>query len=188
MYSDSNTPTSKKRASSRTSVRSQGHRPTQAEKIEAQEKFLKSFASNGNVRAACMAAGIDRSTVHYWSEHDEQFSMQYNLSKEDVNDAIRAEIYRRGMFGEERFVTSMGKVVYHEDKPLTIKEKSDVLLMFHAKARMPEYRDKQTVDMNANLTGSVQTSNLSSDLRLLTNEQLAQFKAWLQEAKAGQEQ
>lgn len=135
----------------RTSGRRPGNRLTKDETKLAKEKFLKSFASNGNVRAACMVAGIDRSTVHNWSEHDAQFSMQYNLAKEDVNDAIRGEIYRRAMIGEEKIVTSMGKVVYHENKPLTVREKSDTLLMFHAKSRMSEYRDKQQLDINGTL-------------------------------------
>lgn len=130
----------------KTSVRIKGSRPSKEETIQAKEKFLKSFSANGNVRAACMSAGVDRSAVHYWNEHDEQFSMLYNLAKEDVNDAIRGEIFRRAMIGDERFVTSQGKVVYHDNKPLTYREKSDVLLMFHAKARMPnEYRDKAAV-------------------------------------------
>lgn len=126
----------------RTSTRRPGQRLTAKETKEKQETFLKTFANTGNVRAACMQADIDRSTVHRWNEVDEHFSMQYNIAKEDVNDMIRAEIMRRAVHGEERYVTSMGKVVYHNEKPLTIKEKSDVLLMFHAKSRMPEYRDK----------------------------------------------
>lgn len=140
-----------------TSAHVKGQRLSKGQRQEAQEKFLKSFASNGNVRAACMSAGIDRSSVHYWSEHDEQFSMQYTLAKEDVNDAIRAEIFRRAMFGEEEPVVSMGKPVYKEvtviengksvikREILTIKRKSDLLLMFQAKARMPEYREKSTI-------------------------------------------
>lgn len=147
------TSTSKKRTSHvRTTSRRNGVRLTKEETIQAKEKFLRSFAINGNVRAACLSAGIDRSTVYNWSEHDEQFSMQYNLAKEDVNDAIRGEIYRRAMIGDEKFVTSMGKVVYHDDKPLTFREKSDTLLMFHAKSRMPEYRDKQQLEVNGSLT------------------------------------
>lgn len=156
---DSSTP--KKGASRRvrTTNRRVGERMKQEERLVIQEKFLKSFAGNGNVRAACMAAGVDRSIVHYWAEHDEQFSMQYTLAKEDVNDAIRAEIFRRAMFGEEEPVISMGKPIYEEvtvmengkpvtrRKMLTIKRKSDLLLMFQAKARMPEYREKSTLFM-----------------------------------------
>ena len=131
----------------KTSVRNRGSRPSEAERKEAQETFLKSFVANGNVRDGCLAAGIDRTAVHYWSEHDAEFSIRYNLAKEDINDAIRAEILRRSMIGEERFITSMGKVVYHEGQPLTIQEKSDTLLMFQAKARMPtEYRDNHKIE------------------------------------------
>jgi hypothetical protein len=136
----------------RTSVRRAGHKLNKGQTEEAQDKFLKAFANNGNVRAACLIAGVDRSTIHAWAEHFEEFNFSYNLAKEDVNDAIRGEIFRRGMFGEERFITSMGNVVYHEGKPLTIKEKSDTLLMFHARARMPEYREKQQIDLNAQIT------------------------------------
>jgi len=128
-------------------VRRSGQRPTTEQRIDAQDKFLKAFASSGNVRAACMAAGISRTSLYAWAEHDEQFALRYNLAKSDVDDAIRAEIYRRGMFGEERYVIAQGKIVYHEGKPLTIREKSDTLLIFHAKARMPEYKDKQQIDM-----------------------------------------
>ena len=148
MSDETGRPTKEKSAHVRTSRRRQGIRLTKAQTIAAQAAFLKSFANNGNVRAACAQAGIDRSTVHAWEEHDETFSLRYNLSKEDVNDMIRAEIYRRAMIGEERFVTSMGKVVYHEEKPLTIREKSDTLLIFHAKARMPEYREKNALTIN----------------------------------------
>lgn len=169
MPEHSNTPTPKKRASGRTSARRQGQRPTGEQKRQAQEAFLKSFANSGNVRAACMAAGIDRSTIYAWAEIDEQFSIQYNLAKQDVDDAIRAEIFRRAMYGEEEVVTSMGKPVYEQilltdpvdgtlkldkngkpmyrnGKMVTQKRRSDILLMFQAKARMPEYREKQQVE------------------------------------------
>ena len=159
--SESYTVTSKKNHV-RTSSRSQGVRLTKEQTQEAQDKFLKAFASNGNVRAACMSAGIDRQTVYRWSEHDEQFTMKYNLAKADVDDAIRAEIYRRGMFGEERYVVAQGKLVYGPDgkTPLTFKEKSDTLLIFHAKSRMPEYRDKQQVEHS----GSIDVAGIANTL------------------------
>lgn len=141
------TPTHKKD----TSENRQGIRLSKEQREEAQSKFLKTFAVSGNVRSACLQAGIDRSTVHYWSEHDEKFSMQYNIAKEDVNDVIRGEVLKRAVIGEERIVTSMGKVVYHEGQPLTTKEKSDTLLMFHAKSRMPEYRDSKHIDVTNNM-------------------------------------
>jgi hypothetical protein len=152
------TPSPKK---TRISTRRQGVRLTTAQRIEAQAAFLKSFANAGNVRAACMAANVDRSTVRQWEEHDTDFSLKYGQSKLDVDDAIRGEIYRRGMFGEEKIVVSMGKVVYDKDgKPMTTREKSDTLLIFHAKARMPEYREKQEVTHS----GSIDVSGAKEEL------------------------
>lgn len=133
------------------SGRVQGKKLTRGQRKEAQEKFLKSFASNGIVRVACLASGIDRSTVHYWSEHDEQFSMRYNVAKTDVDDAIRAEIFRRAMYGDDETTISeetfmLEGVPVTKRKSTTSKRKSDLLLMFHAKARMPEYREQQQID------------------------------------------
>ncbi len=158
-----------------TSVRIVGQRLTKAQRKEAQEKFLKSFASNGNVRAACLSAGIDRSTVHRWNEHDEQFSMQYNLAKEDVNDTIRGEIFRRAMIGDEKYVVSGGMVVEYQGKPLTFRAKSDTLLIFHAKARMPEYRDKQHIDVSADFGKMAEQAKqaLLNDLASLINDDKA---------------
>ena len=135
-------------------IRRKGQRPTAAQRIDEQNAFLKAFASSGNVRTACMAAGINRSAVYSWSETDVEFTIRYNQAKADVDDAIRAEIYRRGMFGEERYVIAQGKIVMGPDgkTPLTIREKSDTLLIFHAKSRMVEYRDKQQLEVTGDLT------------------------------------
>lgn len=142
MHKDSNTATPQR-------TRRWGQRLTAEEKRIAQEKFLKSFSMSANVRAACMAAGIDRSTVYKWAEHDEQFSIQYKQAELDANDMIRAELFRRAVQGYEKPVVSMGKVVYGPDgKPMMERVYSDSLLSLLAKARMPEFRDKQTIDFS----------------------------------------
>jgi hypothetical protein len=118
----------------RTSARSPGNRLTKQQRLETQEKFLKAFSMTANVRAACMTANIDRSTIRQWEEHDETFSFRYNEAKEDANDMIRAEIWTRAM---------KGKTIDVEGRLPLVIEPSDRLLEFMAKARMPEYRDKQ---------------------------------------------
>lgn len=142
----------------RTSTRRAGIKLTKEQTRELQDKFLKSFASNGNVRVACLAAGIDRSTVHHWNERDEQFSMQYNKAKLDVDDGLRAEIFKRAMLGDDEVTTSDETIIDTIDgtsitkhKKTISRRKSDILLMFHAKARMPEYREKQQIDVNGSI-------------------------------------
>jgi hypothetical protein len=146
------------------------------------ELFLDSFSENANVMLSARAAGIDRSTVYKWLEHDETFSLAFNQAKENAKDVLRAEIYRRSVEGWDEDVYQLAKFAG------TVRKYDTTLLIFHAKMMMPEYRDKQTVDVNANVTGSVQTSDLSNDLRLLNDEQLAQFKTWLLAAKTKEAQ
>ncbi len=147
------------------------------------ELFLDSFSECANVMLAARAAGVHRSTIYLWLEHDQDFSIAFNLAKDNARDVLRAEIKRRGVDGWDEEVYQLGHFAG------TVRKYSDTLLIFQAKALMPdEYRDRQTVDMNANVTGSVQTTDLTNDLRLLTNEQLTQFKTWLHDAKTKQEQ
>lgn len=157
------------------------------EREATQEKFLKALSMTANIRAACMAAGIDRSLVYYWQEHDTEFSLRFNVANQEANDLLFAAAWERGVKGYEKPMVSLGRPVFVDGKPLMEKVYSDSLLSLLMKARMPEFREKQSIDVQANVTGSLQ-SDLSNELRLLTNEQLAQFKTWLQEAKAGQEQ
>lgn len=154
----------------RTSQRRKGQRLSREERERAQDIFLKSFANNANVRAACAAAGIDRSAMYAWLEHDEPFSLRYKQAELDANDAIRAAIFQRGVLGYEKPVVSMGKVVYGQDgKPLMERVYSDAMLALLAKARMPEFREKQQVEHSGTIaTKQSETSDLSEeDLRLV---------------------
>src|SRR6266568_2279991 len=90
-------------------MRRQGQRMTKQERQAAQEKFLKSFSMTANVRAACMAAGIDRSMV---------------CEEEPVFDA-------KGM----PLLDAKGKQIVKRGKPIMEPEYSDSLLALLAKAR-----------------------------------------------------
>lgn len=174
---------------SHTQKRRQGQRLTKEQRAAAQEKFLKSFSMTANVRAACMQAGIERSLVYYWQEHDPSFSLRFNVAEQEANDVIRAELFRRAVQGYEKPVTSVGKAVYDKDgKLLTERVYSDNLLSLLARARMPEFRDKQSVDLNANINGQMNSTNLISiDTRSLSTDQLAKLKALAMDMKGGQQ-
>ena len=160
----------------RTSKRRQGVRLTKEERVKAQEQFLNAYRSSGNIRASCMAAGIDRQTVRQWEEHDEEFSLLYHEAEKEVDDLIDAELFRRALHGDKEPIVSMGKVVRDEEtgEILTITKRSDQILMFVARSRMPKYKDKQQLDVNANVQS---TSAISIDTRALTPHQLADLKA-----------
>jgi hypothetical protein len=143
---------------------------TPDERQKAKEVFLQAFAMTANVRAACIRAGIDRSQVYRWQEHDETFSMQFKQASEDANDVIRAELFRRAVQGIEKPVVSLGRVVYGKDeKPLMERVYSDSLLSLLAKARMPEFRDKQQLEHTGKDGTPLQSSVVVYQVRIPDN-------------------
>lgn len=157
----SNSPTLKKRR--------EGQHPTADEKATAQEKFLKAYAKTANISLACRAAKIDRSTFYEWKK-DDAFAARVALADEDANDVIEAEIFRRAVKGVtepvingqglvyeyepvldangEPVLNSKGKPTYKRGKQVTITKYSDTLIIFHAKKRIPGYRDKVDITTN----------------------------------------
>jgi len=133
---------------------------------DRQHLFLEAFSEHANVLVSARAAGIHRTTIYDWLEHDEDFSFAYNQAKEDAKDVLRAEIYRRGKEGWDESVYEMGVLTK------TVRKHSDTLLIFHAKMLMPEYREKTTLDVTT-------ADPLAQALHALSDEQLAQFKQWV---------
>lgn len=127
-------------------ARRRGQRMTAEEKRTAQETFLRALSNTANVRAACLQAGIDHSTVYRWQEHEEDFGLRFRQANQEANWLIFGEAWRRAMQGEERYVVAQGKLVTGPDgKPLTYREKSDRLLELMLKARLPEFREKSSI-------------------------------------------
>jgi hypothetical protein len=107
-----------------------------------QQQFLKAFAQCGNITAACKAIKINASTQRNW-HNDPSYASQFKDAYQEYCDLIRGEIHNRAIVGEQ--VPIIGKKMTPfgpEDTILGYKTvKSDILLMFHAKPHMPEYRD-----------------------------------------------
>ena len=127
--------------------------PMTPQEIEtARAKFIASFRTEANVSLACARARIARSTAYEWRENDPEFAALWQDAEQDANDAIRREMYRRGVEGWDEPVVSAGMLVLHQGKPVTIKRYSDTLIMALAKARMPEFRDKQSLDVYTHMS------------------------------------
>jgi len=124
---------------------SDSQRAATPKKNAQQDIFLEEFAKHGNVTLACRVANINRSTLYRWKEKSDTFLVQYNQAMEDAKDAIRAEIYRRGKEGWDEEVYQLGHYAG------TVRKFSDTLLIFHAKALMSEYRDKQQVELSGSI-------------------------------------
>ncbi len=126
-----------------TLTRKRGPRMNREQRLAAQTTFLQAFAASGVVLVGCRSAGVDRSLVDYWNEHDARFNIAYGQARREADDRIRAEIQRRAVQGvtKRRTVTLDGAVQRTEE----VTEFSDQLLMFLARSRMPEFKDREVV-------------------------------------------
>ncbi len=149
-------------------IRRQGYRMfSEEERNQLKEKFLEVFDQTCNISAACRQIGIDRSLVRYWKEHDASFMVRFTDLNADATDRLLAEAVRRATEGDDEYVVSMGKLVMGpEGNPLTTRKRSDRLLELLLKARLPEFRDKQT-DVNVNVNIDQARESLMNKLAAL---------------------
>lgn len=115
--------------------------------LVAQRRFLDAFKEWGTIRAGCKYADISRKTFEGWMSRDVAFRGNFEEAVQEYNDLLKVEIHRRAVQGVPRTkkVFYRGELVdeYQE------LEYSDNLLMFHAKSKMPEYRDRVAPDEDA---------------------------------------
>ena len=111
---------------------------------EKKRAFLLAYADIGMINRAAKKAGISRRTHYNWLHSDdkdgEAYRAAFNGLQIQVHGSIEDEIYRRAIHGTRKPVFCKGSVCGH------IREYSDTLLIFLAKAMMPKkYRDN-TID------------------------------------------
>jgi hypothetical protein len=168
----------------------------EAERKEAKTKFLAFLREDPTVSLACENIGRDRCTVYEWREKDEKFAKAWDDALERARDVGRSSIYKRGIIGWEEPMVSMGKVVYEDDpvldekgeqkrdskgRPMTqqgakvmVPKNSDSLALAWAKANLPEYKDKQQIDITAQIVDMAEQAK---------NELLADLAARVHEDK-----
>ncbi len=128
-----------------------------------QRGFLAAFRETGNVRLACKAAGVGRSSHYRWLEKDPAYREAFDQAKEDATDVLEAEAHRRAVEGVEEQVGW-----YRGVAGGTVRRYSDVLLIFLLKSLRPE-RYRERVDLRGSLA--------HIDLNLLPDELLARIAA-----------
>lgn len=111
----------------------QEHEPVRhAETRLKKEAFISAYAQLGIVTSAAKAAGIERKTHYRWLEADAAYRKSVEDAEDQATDRMEQEAWRRAVAGVD-------KPIYHKGvKVDTIKEWSDLLLIFMLKARRPE--------------------------------------------------
>lgn len=101
-------------------------------------QFLRELLENGGfMERAIRDCKTSRRFITQQRELDEHFDAAISAIKDMTNERIEEEIYRRAVLGTDKPLSYQGKLTGH-----SVKEYSDNLLMFYAKANMPgKYRD-----------------------------------------------
>lgn len=147
--------------------------------------FLEALAGTANIRAACRAAKVGRSTVYDRRDSEVEFARAMAAALEDAVDDLELEARRRAHDGCNKPVVYKGELMgfwvdakgdrlplgadpaEHEGArfvPLTIKEYSDTLMVLLLKAHRPEkYREHHKVEHTGKVGVAVSAEDLSDD-------------------------
>ena len=116
--------------------------PILTEKRIKQQKFLHAFIETcGMVNKAASQAGVDPTTTRYWRKTDPVFAEAYEVAKMETIALLEEEVVRRAYVGVDRNVYHKGQIVD------TVKDLSDLLLMFYLKKLDPSYRENATANI-----------------------------------------
>jgi hypothetical protein len=144
----------------------------------------------GTIVGAARAIDI-RDTDHYDWIKDPEYAAAFAETEKRAIAHLEAELFNRVYQGTDEPVIYQGELCYQKDKagrktdkPLTIKRKSDTLLIFALKGKKPEvYRD--TLNSNVNVTANVQT-NVRIDMSKVPEQDLNYVIATLEAARIQQ--
>jgi len=117
------------------------------------ERFLQAVALTGNITTAAQAAGCNRAAHYKWLEKDEYYPARFEAAMEQASDLLEQEARRRAVAGVDKPVYQNGGVVG------TVRQYSDVLLIFLMKGAMPEkYRERidQRVEARFDVSQNIQ--------------------------------
>lgn len=116
---------------------------TAAKTASKKRKMIDALGRVGNVRGACLVAGISRQTHYEWFKADAEYAVNSEEAIEDFADKLEAEAYRRAVVGDDR------PIFYKGEQVGSIRERSDTLLLAALKAVRPEkWRDRFDINLS----------------------------------------
>jgi len=114
--------------------------------------FLEALKGCGNVTLACKLVGIPRMTAYGQRTVDPGFAAEWDSAVVEYAEVVlEPEADRRAVEGTER------PVFYKGDECGSVREFSDLLMIFRLKALKPDvYRERQSLEVSAPGGGPVQ--------------------------------
>lgn len=98
--------------------------------------FINALRNSGNVRASCLAAGIERSTAYRAREKSPEFAAMWDSALEEAVDTLEAAAWTRARDGVQRIEPIMYQGQKVAEK--VAREYSDSLMTLLLKAHRPE--------------------------------------------------
>lgn len=115
-------------------------------------EFLDVLSTTCNVTLAAKSVGLGRSRAYELKDKSKVFSQRWDEAIGEAIDLLEGEARRRAFHGADKPVIYQGKLstqtnpLTGEVRPLTIKEYSDLLLIFLLKAHRPhKYRERHEI-------------------------------------------
>lgn len=137
--------------------------------------FLDALRDGLSVTAACIDAGISRSTAYEWREADDEFRKRWDEAIEEGTDRLEDEAQRRARDG----VTE--PIYYKGSRVGEVQRYSDTLMIFLLKARRPDkFKDRVATDHTSS-DGSM-TPKPALDVSRLSTAALEEILAAADEA------
>ena len=117
-----------------------------------QKAFLAALQESGNVRLACAAAQVGRTTVYQRRADDVAFAAAWESALEEAADLLEAEARRRAHDGWEEPVFGSQGAGQGSGQIGTVRKYSDTLLIFLLKGARPEkYRERSDVKVSGEI-------------------------------------
>ena len=115
-------------------------------------RFLAHYINTGGqVGKSARLASIDPQTHYNWLRADPIYKEAFAAAQQRSLDVIEQEIIRRGVKGHKEPLVYQGKLTGQH-----VRRYSDLLLMFLAKRRDPQYRDNYGAQVGIMAQGQVQ--------------------------------
>jgi len=136
----------------------------------------------GNVSRAAETVGVSRTCLYAnvrpdEPEYDRDFALAWADAVEGYKDNLEEEAHRRAYYGEDEVIVYQGEIAKDSDgKPLTVKRRSDNLLMFLLKSEREKFveRLRQQAEVSGPGGEPLQTQNENTNInRDMTEEEAA---------------
>ena len=137
------------------------------------KRFLDTMRETANVRLACHAAGIPRSSAYFRREKNKKFAAEWDEAIEEATDMLEAVALARAVKGIERKRTVTTKEIKPDGSPQIIsiqeiseQQYSNTLLMRLLEAHRPE-KYRAHFEISANLSNAELLASIQARLTRL---------------------